>query len=121
MMSAIIADVGYCRCFRYYSCCRLPLMSTRFVRCLLSELDAAGHADALEIPFLRSSDVIGADINLDQCPHILDGTGNSNNAYKYIQMVLSRKNMGPAVWSYLSCLCHNQNRTGPASLLSRHL
>ena len=37
---------------------------------LLSELDAAGHADALEMPLLPSSDVIAADIELDQRPII---------------------------------------------------
>jgi hypothetical protein len=35
---------------------------------LLSELDAAGHTDALEIPLLLSSDVIAADDELDQRP-----------------------------------------------------
>jgi hypothetical protein len=35
---------------------------------LLSELDAAGHTDALEIPLLLSSDVVAADVELDQRP-----------------------------------------------------
>jgi hypothetical protein len=38
------------------------------VRCLLSELDAAGHTDTLEIIFLLSSDVIAADVKLGQRP-----------------------------------------------------
>jgi hypothetical protein len=46
----------------------LSLMSMRLVRCLLSELNATGHADALEIPLLLISDVIAADIELGQCP-----------------------------------------------------
>ena len=53
----------------------------RPARCLLSELDAAGHADALEIPLLLSSDVVAADIELNQRPHILDGVANSNNTH----------------------------------------
>jgi hypothetical protein len=32
--------------------------------CLLNEIDAPGHADALEIILLLSSDVIAADIEL---------------------------------------------------------
>jgi hypothetical protein len=36
---------------------------------LLSELDV--HTDALEIPLLLSSDVVIADVELDQRPHIL--------------------------------------------------
>ena len=35
---------------------------------LLIELDAAGHTYALEIPLLPSSDVIVADVELDQRP-----------------------------------------------------
>jgi hypothetical protein len=38
---------------------------------LLSELDAAGHTDALETPLLLSSDSIVADVELDQGLHIL--------------------------------------------------
>jgi hypothetical protein len=38
---------------------------------LLSELDAAGHTDALEMPLLLSSDVIVADIELDQRPVVV--------------------------------------------------
>jgi hypothetical protein len=45
---------------------------------LLSELDTAGHTDALEIPLLLSSDVVAADVELDQRPHISDGISNSN-------------------------------------------
>jgi hypothetical protein len=37
-------------------------------RGLHRKLDAAGHADALEVSLLRSSDVIGAKIELDQRP-----------------------------------------------------
>ena len=43
-------------------------MSMRLVRCLLSELDAAGHTYALETPLLLSSDVIPADVELGQRP-----------------------------------------------------
>jgi hypothetical protein len=35
---------------------------------LLSELDAASHTDVLEIPLLFSSDLIVADVELDQGP-----------------------------------------------------
>jgi hypothetical protein len=52
----------------------LSLMSMHLVRCLLSELDAAGHTDALEIPLLLTSDVIAADIELDQCPLVTKHT-----------------------------------------------
>jgi hypothetical protein len=38
------------------------------VRSLHSELDAAGHADVLEVLLLLSLDVIAADIELDQRP-----------------------------------------------------
>ena len=40
----------------------------RLVRCLLSELDAAGHTYALETPLLLSSDVIPADVKPGQRP-----------------------------------------------------
>jgi hypothetical protein len=74
-----IADLGYCRrdaghslryccCFRCYRCYLLPLMSMRLVRCLHSELDAAGHTYALETPLLLSSDEIVADVELSQRP-----------------------------------------------------
>jgi hypothetical protein len=53
------------------------------VRCLLSELDIAGHADALEILLLLSSDGIAADIKLDQCPHIGDGIGKGDNTWAW--------------------------------------
>jgi hypothetical protein len=43
-------------------------MSMRLVRCLLSELDAAGQTYALETPLLLSSDVIPADVELGQRP-----------------------------------------------------
>jgi hypothetical protein len=46
---------------------------------LLSELDAAGHTDALEMPLLLSSDVIVADIELDQRRHIGNGIGKGGN------------------------------------------
>jgi hypothetical protein len=39
---------------------------------LLSELDAAGHTNALETPLLLSSNIIVADIELDQGPVVLD-------------------------------------------------
>jgi hypothetical protein len=39
---------------------------------LLSEFDTAGHTDALEIPLLLSSDVVTADVELDQRPAIPD-------------------------------------------------
>jgi hypothetical protein len=57
----------------------LSLMSMRLVRCLLGELDAAGHTDALESPLLLTSDIIAADVELDQRPHIGDGIGNGDN------------------------------------------
>jgi hypothetical protein len=40
---------------------------------LLSELDAAGQTDALEILLLLSSDVVAADVELDQRPFIGGG------------------------------------------------
>jgi hypothetical protein len=73
-VSAIIADVdvGYCRCFCCFSLlrCYLLLMlslvadvdAPRARLVLLSELDAAGHTDALEIPLLLSSEFVAADI-----------------------------------------------------------
>jgi hypothetical protein len=66
----IPADVGYCRCFCCYSLLSvLPPMSMRLARfVLLSELDAAGNADALEIPLLLSSDAVVGDVELDQRP-----------------------------------------------------
>jgi hypothetical protein len=90
----ITADVGYIlyttadirlrRCFHCFCCCRYSLMSVmsmRLVRCLLSELDAdaAGQADALELPLLRSFDAISADVQLDQRLHIGNGIGNGDN------------------------------------------
>jgi hypothetical protein len=57
-------DAGYCCCFRCCRCCPLSLVSIRLVRCLLSELDAAGHTYALETPLLLSSDGIIADVEL---------------------------------------------------------
>jgi hypothetical protein len=47
---------------------------------LLSELDAAGHTDALEILLLHSSDAVVADVKLDQRPHIGDGVSKGGNA-----------------------------------------
>jgi hypothetical protein len=69
-VSAIIADVGYCRCFCCFSLLFLSMLSLvvsdvdapRARLVLLSELDAAGHTDALEIPLLLSSEVVAADI-----------------------------------------------------------
>jgi hypothetical protein len=55
---------------------------------LLSELDAADHTDALEIPLLPSSDVIVADVELDQRPHIGDSTGNGDNTLRFAWIVL---------------------------------
>jgi hypothetical protein len=72
----IIADVGYYRrCWLLPLFPLFPLLSLlslmpiiALVRRLLSEFDAAGHADALEIILLLSSDVIAADVELDQRP-----------------------------------------------------
>jgi hypothetical protein len=47
----------------------------RLVRCLLSELDAAGRTYALETQLLLSSDVITADVELGQCPLVDRGIG----------------------------------------------
>jgi hypothetical protein len=47
-------------------------MSLHLVRGLDNELDATGHADALEVSLLLSFDVIHADIELDQRP-IVEG------------------------------------------------
>jgi hypothetical protein len=42
----------------------------------------AGHAaDAPEFPLLFGWDVIAADVELGQCPHFLDGIGNSNSTH----------------------------------------
>jgi hypothetical protein len=49
----------------------LSVMLMGLVRCLLSELDAAGQADALELLLLRSSDAISADVKLDKRPVVL--------------------------------------------------
>jgi hypothetical protein len=38
---------------------------------LLNELDAAGHTDALEILLVLSSDLVAADVELDQRPVVL--------------------------------------------------
>jgi hypothetical protein len=59
----------------------LPLALMRLVRCLLGELDAAGHTYALESPLLLTSDVIAADVELDQRLHIGDSIGNSKNSF----------------------------------------
>jgi hypothetical protein len=45
------------------------------------QLDAAGHANALELSLLRSSDVIAADAELNQRPVVADGISNSFQAY----------------------------------------
>jgi hypothetical protein len=50
----------------------IAVMSIRLVRCLLSKLDAAGNADALEIPLLLSSNTVAADIKLGQRPIVGD-------------------------------------------------
>jgi hypothetical protein len=49
----------------------------RLVRCLLSELDAAGHTYVLETSLLlqKSSDVITADVELGQHPGIYISLG----------------------------------------------
>ena len=52
----------------------------RLVRCLLSELDTAGHTYALETPLLLSSDVIPADVELGQRGIVLAGYPSSNNS-----------------------------------------
>jgi hypothetical protein len=68
-MSADIADVGYyCRRCLLLSLSLLSLMPLLLVRCLHSEIDAAGQANALETPVLLSSDGIVADVELDQRP-----------------------------------------------------
>ena len=72
-------DAGYCCWFHCCRCYLLSLMSMRLVRCLLSELDAAGHTYALETPLLLSSDVIAADVELGQRLHIGDGVGKGDN------------------------------------------
>jgi hypothetical protein len=75
-------DADCCCCF---CCCRyylLSLMSMRLVRCLLSELNAAGHTYVLEMPLLLSSDGIVADVELGQRPHIPDGISDSSRACK---------------------------------------
>jgi hypothetical protein len=73
MMSVVYTitdvDVGYNR--RCWRSPLLSLLSMRLVRCLRSELDATGHVDALEIPLLLSSDVVAADVELDQRPFYL--------------------------------------------------
>jgi hypothetical protein len=43
--------------------------------CVLSELDAPGHADALEILLLLSSDIIAAAVELDQRPIVGRNSG----------------------------------------------
>jgi hypothetical protein len=53
------------------------LVATRALL-LHSEMDAAGHANALETSLLLSSDVIVADVELDQRPVVADGIGNSS-------------------------------------------
>jgi hypothetical protein len=79
-MSAVIGDVGCCRADnqrcddRYCHRCLLlslsilSLMPGLLVRCLHSEINTAGHANALEIPLLLSPDGIFADVELDQRP-----------------------------------------------------
>jgi hypothetical protein len=51
------------------------------VRCLLSEIDAPGETDALEILklLLLSADETAADVELGQRPHIGDGIGKGGN------------------------------------------
>jgi hypothetical protein len=84
-MLAFIAVVGYCR----YFCCSslLSVLSLMWMRLcyrmmLLSELDAldaAGHTDALETPLLLSSNLIIADVELGQGPHILRTMANNSS------------------------------------------
>jgi hypothetical protein len=66
---------------------------------LLSELDSAGHTDALEILLLLSSDAIAADVELHQPPHILDGIGNSDNP-PWLEVLTLRRFFGMvfAIW-----------------------
>jgi hypothetical protein len=52
---------------------------------LLSEFDTAGHTDTLEILLLLSSDVVAADIELGQRPHIL-WTAVNNSSSTGVQM-----------------------------------
>jgi hypothetical protein len=89
-MSALVADVGCCRADHrcdgsYYRRCLLLLLSLLslmpmlLVRCLHSEIDAAGHANVLETPLLLSSDLIAADVELDQRPRALTYLDISSN------------------------------------------
>jgi len=84
----------------YYRRCRLlpllPLLSLlsllspmpmRLVRCLLGELDAAGHADALETLLLLSSDEVAADVELDQRP-VVEHADSGFNAAVLIKEVV---------------------------------
>jgi hypothetical protein len=94
--ATIAADIGYChRCRRSaIGYCRyqllLPMSAVIAVaiiadanapRALLlhSEIDAAGHANALETPLLLSSDVIAADVEFDQRPVIRMGHPGRDN------------------------------------------
>jgi hypothetical protein len=84
----IAADVGY-----YRRCRLLPLFllllaiinviadvdPPRARLVLLNELDAAGHTDAPEIPLLISSNVVVADVELDQRPIVLWILVNNNS------------------------------------------
>jgi hypothetical protein len=77
-IGSIPTDLGY-----YRSCWLLPLVLMLLAIAgvagvLLSELDAAGHTDALEMLLLLSSDAIVADVELDQRPHIFDGISDSS-------------------------------------------
>jgi hypothetical protein len=59
------------------------LMRLCYCVVLLSELDAAGHADALETPLLLTSDLVVADVELDQGPIVADGIGKGSNTCRY--------------------------------------
>jgi hypothetical protein len=71
VMLAIVADVYYL--YLILSLSLLSLMPVLLMRCLHSEVDAAGHANALETPLLLRSDVIAADIELVQRPIVGGG------------------------------------------------
>jgi hypothetical protein len=74
LSSSDIAAIGSCRCFLFFLLLAIigVIAAPRAHLVLpLSELDAAGQTDALEIPLLLSSDVVAADAELGQRPHIL--------------------------------------------------
>jgi hypothetical protein len=62
----------------------VPISAAVVDRCLVYEIDAAGHANALEIPFLLSSDVIEADVELDERPLLTETTADIRTFTKAI-------------------------------------